>query len=346
MSETKYSKISFDNKKVYEVAIIANTSSGKSTVINAIVGKKLLMSKNKPCTAKNIKIVDNDSVDGVIAHILSTDGKYSKLTGDVNELINQYNLSASDEKIADLILECNFQGIENLKKSVALVDTPGPNNSLDKKHSAETINYLEHMTSGLVLYVFDATQIGTYDDRALLQQLYNKVSNNKDIKMLFVINKIDEIDKEKEDPIETVKECLAFVTTIGFKDVDLFCVSAEAALTFKDALAGRPLSENELDNFPKFYHKYRGSNYEFNELFVSSGKMNTDEQIEVDGKIYTRFALKSALNNTGITQLEDKIEEKLIEALRYTPAKLKKIKAEKSTGSIYFTKKIWGGFNK
>lgn len=48
------------NNSVFPINVIATMSSGKSTLINALLGKKLMPSKNEACTATITEILDND----------------------------------------------------------------------------------------------------------------------------------------------------------------------------------------------------------------------------------------------------------------------------------------------
>lgn len=321
----KYNKIELDEKKTYEVAVIANTSSGKSTLINAIVGRKILVSKNKPCTARNIRIFDNDNVNEVIAHVLYKNGDYIKIENYSMELVDKYNTDTSNE-IKEMILECNFDGIENLQKSVVVIDTPGPNNSLNEKHAKETENYLKNMNNGLIMYVIDASQQCTYDDEVLLKSINAMQKNSNDLKILFVLNKIDKIDMEKENPMETVQNCFEYLKQLGFNNINLVSTSAKAALSFKQALSGLELTRDEKRSFEDLYQNFSSYGHNFNELSVISNKIHTERTVKVNGNTYTEAGLKAALDNTGITQLVKFIEANLIETLRYTPIKLKKIK--------------------
>lgn len=324
----KYKAIELNNNKTYNVAVIANTSSGKSTLINAIVGRKILISKNKPCTARNIKIFDNDNASDVVAHILFEDGTYSRTDKYSMELADEYN-TESQNKIKEMILECNFAGIENLQKSVVLIDTPGPNNALNEEHAKETENFLKSMSEGLILYVINASQPCTYDDEILLKNICAKQRNNSGLKVLFVLNKIDEIDIEKESPLETVQKCFEYLKHLGFSNIDLVSVSAKAALSFKQALSGLELSREEKRSFDDLYQNFASNSYNFNELSVISNKVHSERIVEVEGIEYSEAGLKAAINNTGITQLVGLIEGKLIETLQYKPVKLRKIKFNK-----------------
>ena len=50
--------------------------------------------------------------------------------------------------------------------------------------------------------MINAQQIGTYDDSAFLTVIAQKLRDNPRFDILFVINKMDLIDPEKENPKE------------------------------------------------------------------------------------------------------------------------------------------------
>lgn len=54
--------------KVYPTLVVSTMSSGKSTLINAIVGSELLPSMNRACTARAVAILDNDMKSNFEVH--------------------------------------------------------------------------------------------------------------------------------------------------------------------------------------------------------------------------------------------------------------------------------------
>ena len=55
-----FERLNFNMKRVYPTLVVSTMSSGKSTLINSLVGAELLPSSNRACTAKSIAILDND----------------------------------------------------------------------------------------------------------------------------------------------------------------------------------------------------------------------------------------------------------------------------------------------
>ena len=69
----KMPKIEYE-KILNEVIVLATMSSGKSTIINTLLGEDILPNENQACTAKIFKVLDNDKIDSsIISAINHTD---------------------------------------------------------------------------------------------------------------------------------------------------------------------------------------------------------------------------------------------------------------------------------
>ncbi len=53
-------EIKIDETKIFPMVVVATMSSGKSTLINALLGKEILPSSNRACTALRYSILDDD----------------------------------------------------------------------------------------------------------------------------------------------------------------------------------------------------------------------------------------------------------------------------------------------
>ena len=52
--------VDLDMDSVFPVTILGTMSSGKSTLINALLGEEILPNKNMACSAKAFYLLDND----------------------------------------------------------------------------------------------------------------------------------------------------------------------------------------------------------------------------------------------------------------------------------------------
>ena len=125
--------------------------------------------------------------------------------------------------------------------------------------------------------------------------------------VIFVLNKADQLDSEKEDISEIVDSYVNYLTEIGFENPNVFPVSSKAARLLKMAMKdfGDKFTESECDVFPSIVKKFSKrlildkSNYD---------NKNDSFQIVVDGETYESPLLQSALIRTGIYKIEKEIE--------------------------------------
>lgn len=153
-------------KTTFDVIVVATMSAGKSTVINALIGKELLHSANEATTATIAQITDNDAMP--IGEFIGR--RFDKSGNEVNglqkvslETLKEWN-SLPDTKLIQL--EGNVIGIHE-RENVRLVitDTPGPNNNQDTEHARTTMQHIQDsVRNPLILYILNATQLGTNDD--------------------------------------------------------------------------------------------------------------------------------------------------------------------------------------
>lgn len=189
-----------------KVLILGTMSSGKSTLINALIGYDIFPSTNEACTAKIMTYISDNSLNN-IKGILYGDciRSYENLTKRDIDLANKYN----ELKRVDL-----YGPINNINKDIhiKLIDTPGVNNSQNIEHKNITYEALEKEEFDTILYVLNVTQLGINDDALLLIKLRNYIEQNFSKDIIFVLNKIDKIDIEKEDLEEICENAKKYIS--------------------------------------------------------------------------------------------------------------------------------------
>lgn len=314
-----FEKLKFSMNKVYPTLVVSTMSSGKSTLINALVGTDLLPSMNRACTAKAVAILDNDMKPQFEIHAVDKDGNYSFSETATKKLVSDFNKS---DDIAEMIIEGEIRGIRNSKKSLLLIDTPGINNSMDMTHERATKKVLDDYPEGLILYVINAQQIGTYDDSAFLTAIAQKLKDNPSFNILFVINKMDLIDPARENPEELMLNCKHYIESKGINNPVLVPVSASSALLFKKVLLGKELSEKDEEDFLRSYKHFKRDGFSLQDYLIVPRRGNLKDDIEVDGKNYSRAQLYAALDNTGLPFLEKQIDETMVRSLKMMAPKI------------------------
>lgn len=152
----------------FEVCVVATMSAGKSTLINAMLGTKLMPSKQEACTAIITKIKDNKNNDSWQAEVYNKDNclieTHENLTYPTMERLN------NDKDVSVIKATGNIPFVSSEDVSLVLIDTPGPNNSRDPEHKKVQSDFLSKSSKSLVLYIMEGT-FGSDDDNALLQRI-------------------------------------------------------------------------------------------------------------------------------------------------------------------------------
>lgn len=308
-----FERLKLDMSKVYPTLVVSTMSSGKSTLINALVGTDLLPSMNRACTAKAVAVLDNDLKPQFVIHAVDENGNYSYIEQATKQVIAEYNKS---NKTSEMVVEGEIQGIRNSKKSMLLIDTPGINNSMDSAHEMVTRQVLEDYSEGLILYVINAQQIGTNDDSLFLTYIAQKLKENPKFSILFAVNKMDLIDPERENPEELIENCKNYIESKGILAPVLIPISAASALLFKKVLQNQSLSEKEKEDFIKNYRYFKREGLSLQDYMDLLERGLLSKEIEIDEKKFTRAQVYAALENTGIPFLEKVIDETMVKSLK------------------------------
>lgn len=242
----------------FDVYVAATMSAGKSTFINAMLGCELLPNANEATTATIAQITDNDAMP----HGKFIGERYNK----EGELVNpqqEITLTTLQEwnKLEDtklIKLEGNIKGVTE-REDVRLVisDTPGANNSQDSKHEETTKLYIQDsQRNPLILYILNATQSTTKDNTlvlAMIADIMKKGGKQSKDRFVFVLNKMDEYDFEKEKGIEkTLEDMRIYLKSNGIEDPLIYPVSALNASLLRRRAENEVLTRSERKTLEKW----------------------------------------------------------------------------------------------
>jgi GTPase Era involved in 16S rRNA processing len=296
----------------FEVNVVATMSAGKSTLINALLGRKLMPSKQEACTAVITKIRDNDN-PSYSAVVYDKDDNEIESQSDLTlEIMGRLN---SNTEVSTIRAEGDIPFVTNGDVSLVLVDTPGPNNSRDPAHYQVTHGMLAKSSKTLVLYVLNATQLSVNDDSALLsavaESMKVKGKQSKD-RFLFVVNKLDDFRKGEDSVENALQKTRAYLEDKGIENPSIYPAAALPALNIISYLSkSSVLSEDDIDEMELKVRKFnRNEEFHFEDSkYVSlppslRGDINNVlEEAKKAGDPY-----KEALIHTGIIPLEKAIE--------------------------------------
>lgn len=214
-------------KGEFSIVIVGEFSSGKSTLLNAMMGRRILPSFSNETTA-TVNCLRHLDVNCGTEY-----GKVFYYNGDTKiirklslETIKEY-VSTEGENVAqnvrefDLYIDSDF-----LDDGVTLVDSPGLNGVADG-HREITLEQI--LKSHACIFLFNSDHPGSKTDFDFLEEIQQKVNT-----AFFVLNKIDEIKTDENETPEMVVESLKNTYKKKFPKADtipeIWPVSAYQAL--------------------------------------------------------------------------------------------------------------------
>lgn len=294
----------------FEVCTVATMSAGKSTLINAMLGTKLMPSKQEACTAIITRIRDSKESDCWKAEVYNKEGRLVETCDNLTyEHMEELN---GDENISVINTEGNIPFVSSDDVSLVLIDTPGPNNSRDPEHKRIQSDFLKKSSKSLVLYIMEGT-FGSDDDNALLRRVAESMKvgdkQSKD-RYIFVVNKMDDRRKEDGETYQTLERIRAYLEEHDIKNPNLFPAAALPALNIRLEKSGVELDDDTLDETEMKVRKLnRNENLHFEEYAV----LPPSVQKEINEKL--QYAKENdereeeALIHTGVVSIEAAIRQ-------------------------------------
>ena len=297
----------------FDAYVVATMSSGKSTFINAMLGQDLLPAANEATTATIAHIFDDKSRGGDFY------GERHDSGGNLIEQQEAVDLATMkawnlDTETKTIVLKGNIRAIEeNSNVNLVLTDTPGPNNSQDPEHQRTTLGFIQDSARNpLIIYVLNATQLGTNDDSQLLKlvaKIMRKGGKQSKDRFLFVVNKMDMFDPENGENIEeALIRVKSYLEENGIYDPNIYPVSARMAYLLR--------KQGELTRAE------RGDKAKIAELLLEEPSMNFTQYMSVNSSVMSTMknkakhdkalqdkAMERALLNSGLTGVEAVIDE-------------------------------------
>lgn len=278
--------IIFKKKKPHAVMVTATMSAGKSTFINALVGKYICLSQNMACTSKIHSIVNKAFEDGY-AYEYDHD---LVLTAGKEELLNDNELNTSDR----IVVGTKITG-ELSNERIIINDSPGVNYSENQEHKIITEKLIKRKNYNLLIYIMNATQLGTNDEEVHLEYVKKTIGRTP---ILFVVNKIDTFNTEEENIIETVKRQNEYLKKKGFKNPIVCPVSAKAAYLSKQFTKSElsRVEKRELYslvdkfqemNLPKYYSEM------FKNIKIPNSQSEEEQLLKTSGMAYVEKIIKN-----------------------------------------------------
>lgn len=237
----------FAAKPEIRVLITANVSAGKSTLVNAIVGKPLTRTAQETCTGNLCYLYNKPFED-----------KFVHLSASPLNLNASYNDLANIDQSAITSISSHFRTIIPTNR-ICIIDTPGVNSAINRQHRTITRKVLQKESYDKLVCILNANRLGTDEEKAHLIWVHKNVPKEK---VVFVLNKLDEfrsVDDSIKESIEGVKRDL---NVIGYKNPLICPLSSYFAFLIKLKENGEQMTEDEIDAYDLYVKKFSKEEYD------------------------------------------------------------------------------------
>ena len=314
----------------YKIAVVANMSAGKSTFINALFGVDILPTSTKATTDCATYIFSKEGIQKRAVIYFSDKKETIEIKENLADEIKQYAKKDEDcedykyKNVEKIELYYPFKYIKadaNDELEIIFIDTPGPNSNgteYSQKHKDQTRNVLREASLALFLFDYGQAQANlTSDEQGLWHTIKAKCENDKNFKVLFILNKIDEAFDDNFMELKKVKdeselrrlkkevwfkneeqrmqEIKKAANNHGINDADVYPVSSIYGLLYRDESKGYD-DKKKLRRFKEDYFEEIFDESEWESRLITYLGFNKLEK-DINELIMTKF-LNSFLQAT------------------------------------------------
>lgn len=236
----------------FKIAVVGEFSAGKSTFINAIVGKDLLKHATLETTAAltyihNVKPDDSRVNTCTIRFADGTVQSFEHLTD-----LEKYTTTQSDIDVVTEVKSVDiYINFIDVQEDLVIVDTPGLNGLADK-HRELTVEEIKQAHS--CIYLFPKRGLAQTDVEFI------KYISNYQNTFIFIYNFIDELNiSEGENPEDKVALIRENVSRFVLENTSRKILTHYCAMSALKALAGKDKDIKRLyeDDFSDIDEEYR-----------------------------------------------------------------------------------------
>lgn len=213
--EQSITEISFRQKPTKRLLIVGTMSAGKSTLVNALVGRKVAKVKTTVCTTS-------------ISYLYNNPFRDTLLYSDGTSFVSSNDRGIAIEDIPNKALR--FLGsLES--QPLIIIDTPGVDYAYDTSHKKVTYDAINRGDYDILICVNN----GPYIERTGEDELIRHVLKQNDKNILFIFNQLDRFDPADDSIEESLKQ---FKNLLKSKkcDAQIIPFSAKAAFLLKKEL--------------------------------------------------------------------------------------------------------------
>lgn len=224
----------------FKIVVAGEFSSGKSTFINALIGKDILKHATKETTATITYIHNVKKSDELLGKCkVNYSNRETKYLDSYDSLM-EYTTAMSAEDVVNTIESVEiFMHFIEVDAKLTIIDTPGLNGTLDK-HREVTVEEIK--MAHACIYVFQKNGV-TKSDEEFIKFLCNYQNT-----FIFVQNFIDELRKSEGDSVENKLNAIkTYLNESLFTNKEVKIEYSIHGISALKALVGKD------NNIPKLY---------------------------------------------------------------------------------------------
>jgi hypothetical protein len=219
-------------KSPMSVGFFGDTGTGKSTIINALAGSKILGCDEGYCTLKKYVVTDVDSMEHFEMRF-TKDGEDKVVQGPFSEgFLKEVN---QDEGIKEIHILGNIEFMDDRSCNLVLVDSPGKDDHFEET-SLLMKDLIDIDRESVMVMVLDANNPETVFSRRLLDQMADSIREehaHESHRFLILVNKVHEFAGHRER-LDTILEGVRRrLRDSGVKNPQVFAVDARSHLDRK-----------------------------------------------------------------------------------------------------------------
>jgi signal recognition particle receptor subunit beta len=251
---------SFGKQPESRIIVTANMSAGKSTIINALIGKPLTQTAQEACTGDLCYLYNKPFEDDAI-HLFD---KTLRLSAKYDDL-------AKTERSDVSYIASSFRSLIQPQNRICIIDTPGVNSAINREHGRLTRKAIMEERYDRLIYVFNANKLGTDEEFSYLKFVSENVSKGK---IVFVLNKLDDFKHGEDSIASSIEGVKNDLLKFGFENPVVCPFSAYFALLLKMKHNGEMLTDDEQDVYDLYVKKFSKPEYD---LSLYSGDVQNFE---------------------------------------------------------------------
>ncbi len=242
--------------RLLSVSVMAPMKNGKSTLLNALLGRNLLPNAALRATQKISFIEHADGMQAFQAKHTKQNGKSSRYRPCDKEILSKWN---EMDEVLQVHIRGSLPGMKSDGYRLQFVDTPGPDSAVHKEDRITIERFLNDHTLPMVCYIVDI--INESEERYLrrLKDQMNRFGKQSEDRFLFIVSKVDQIDIPKQSTkanneikhkIDGIREGLK---KFGIANPRVFPLSAQIALKAREFKTFDEEGQEEaIDDFKRF----------------------------------------------------------------------------------------------